>query len=168
MDDYVLHNALYAWPFSERTLRRWRNSKSGMRASPIENRDWRWHPTPKRMPVIWQSAGTDQAGGGLRRSGGQQGKWGHLAGQCCSATSGLRQYCGSAAVSGRGFKAGSRESGSRGRSRAGIGHGGRYGTSRVLGPRLGETLSAGHPDAVALAACDSGQLALDERTRLPP
>ena len=62
------------------------------------------------------------------------------------------------AISGRGFEAGSRESGCRGRSRAGVCHGGRYGTSRVFGTRLRETLPAGHADAVALAACDSGAI----------
>ena len=36
-----------------------------------------------------------------------------MAGDCCSATSGLRQSCGSPAVSGRGFEACSRESGRR-------------------------------------------------------
>ena len=72
------------------------------------------------------------------------------------AGSGLRQSCGSPAVSGRGFEACSRESGRRDRSRACVCHGGRYGTSRILGARLRETLSAGHADAVALAARDSG------------
>ena len=62
----------------------------------------------------------------------------------------------SPAVSGRGFEACSRESGRRGRSRACVCHSGRYSTSRVLGPRLGETLSTRHPDAVSLAASDSG------------
>ena len=66
--------------------------------------------------------------------------------------------CRSTAVSGRGFEACSRESGRRGRSRACVCHGGRYGTSRILGPRLRETLPAGHADAVALAACDSGAI----------
>jgi eukaryotic-like serine/threonine-protein kinase len=56
---------------------------------------------------------------------------------------------------GRGVEAGSRESGRRGRSRAGVCHGGRYGASRVFGSRLRETLPAGHADAIALAACDS-------------
>ena len=34
-------------------------------------------------------------------------------------------------------------------------HGGRYGVSRVLGARLGETVCARHSDAVSLAASDS-------------
>ena len=49
------------------------------------------------------------------------------------------------------------------RSRACVCHGGRYGTSRVLGPRLRETLPAGHPDAVALAACDSGAIGAGQK-----
>ena len=57
-----------------------------------------------------QGAGADQAGCGLRRTSGQQRKWRHLSGECCSRTSGVWQRCGSAAVSGRGFEAGSRES----------------------------------------------------------
>ena len=84
--------------------------------------------------------------------------WGNMAGECCTSASRLRQCCGSAAVSGRGFEACSRESGRRGRSRACICHGGRYGASRILGARLRETLSAGHADAVALAARDSGAI----------
>ena len=68
-----------------------------------------------------------------------------------------------------GFKARSRESGSRERSGACVCHGGRYGASRILGTRPEETLPAGHSDAVALAACDSGAIgAGSERTRLPP
>ena len=74
-----------------------------------------------------QGAGTDQAGGGLRHPGGQQGKWGNLSGECCSAGSRLRQCRRSPAVSGRGSEAGSRESGRRERSRACVCHGGRYG-----------------------------------------
>ena len=46
--------------------------------------------------------------------------------------------------------------GCRERSCACIRHGGRYGTSRVIVARLEETIPAGHTDAVALAACDSG------------
>ncbi len=55
------------------------------------------------------------------------------------------------------------ESGRRGRSRACVCHGGRYGTSRVLGSRLGETLPAGHADAVALAARDSGAIGAGQK-----
>ena len=44
------------------------------------------------------------------------------------------------------------------RSRSCVCHGGRYGASRILGPRLRETLPAGHADAVALAARDSGAI----------
>ena len=37
-------------PFSGRTPPRWRNSNSGLRASPIpKTLDWRSHPTPRRM-----------------------------------------------------------------------------------------------------------------------
>ena len=61
------------------------------------------------------------------------------------------------------------ESGSRGRSCACLCHGGRYGTSRILGTRPEQTLSAGHPDAVSLAACDSRTTgAGSERIRLGP
>jgi len=60
-------------------------------------------------------------------------------------------------------EAGSHESRRRGRSRACLCHGGRYSTSRVLGPRLGETLPAGHAVAVALAARDSGALGAGQK-----
>ena len=53
--------------------------------------------------------------------------------------------------------------GCRGRSRACVCHGRRYGTSRVLGTRLRETLPAGHADAVALAACDSGAIGAGQK-----
>ena len=49
------------------------------------------------------------------------------------------------------------------RSRACVCHGGRYGASRILGARLGETLPAGHADAVALAACDSGAIGAEQK-----
>ncbi len=49
------------------------------------------------------------------------------------------------------------------RSRACVCHGGRYGTSRILGARLRETLPAGHADAVALAACDSGAIGAGQK-----
>ena len=64
---------------------------------------------------------------------------------------------------GRGFEACSRESGRRGRSRACVCHGGRYGASRIFGTGLRETLPAGHPDAVALAACDSGAIGAGQK-----
>jgi serine/threonine protein kinase/tetratricopeptide (TPR) repeat protein len=80
----------------------------------------------------------------------------HMAGDCCSAGSRLWQRHRGAAVSGRGFEVGSRESERRGRSRACLRHGGRHSTSRVLGPRLTETIPAGHANPVALAASDSG------------
>ena len=45
-------------PFSGRTPRRWRNSNSGLRASPnMRTMDLRSHPTPRRMPVIWARRG---------------------------------------------------------------------------------------------------------------
>ena len=101
-----------------------------------------------------------------------------MAGECCSAGSGLRQSHGSPAVSSRGFEACSHESGRRGRSRACVCHGGRYGASRVFGARPRETLPSGHADAVALAARDSGAIGAGQKecgcrtdipaSRLPP
>ncbi len=45
-------------PFSDRTPRRWRNSNSGLRASPnMRTLDWRSHPTPRHMAVIWARRG---------------------------------------------------------------------------------------------------------------
>ena len=114
LDDFILHNALYALAFL-----------GADSAAMAEQQQW-FAGKPDRE--LWtgarirhrgirrssgQGAGTDQAGGGLRHPGGQQGKWGDMAGECCSARSRLRQCCRSAAVSGRGFEAGSRESGRR-------------------------------------------------------
>ena len=57
LDNFILHNALYALAFSGRILQRWRNSNSGLRASPKRTLDWRSHPTPKHMLVIWARQG---------------------------------------------------------------------------------------------------------------
>ena len=51
MDDVILHNAEYAFAFLEPTLRRWRNSNSGLRASPKKTLDWRY-PRPR----LWRSS----------------------------------------------------------------------------------------------------------------
>ena len=40
-------------PFLGRTPLRWRNSNSGLRAGPKRTLDWRWHPKPRPMAVIW-------------------------------------------------------------------------------------------------------------------
>ena len=65
-------------PFLLRTLPGWRNSNSGLRASPnMRTGDWRSHPTPRHIVGHHaQSAGTDQAGCGFRRPRRQQGNWG--------------------------------------------------------------------------------------------
>jgi hypothetical protein len=48
---------------------RWRNSNSGLRASPITRTgDFRSPPTPRRLRVISAKPGTDQAGRWLRRT----------------------------------------------------------------------------------------------------
>ena len=54
LDDATSSTMLFMLlPFLERTLRRWRNSNSGLRASPnMRTMDLRSHPTPRRMPVI--------------------------------------------------------------------------------------------------------------------
>jgi eukaryotic-like serine/threonine-protein kinase len=57
LDDYLFHNALYALAFLGADSARWRNSNSGLRASPnMRTLDLRSHPTPRRMPVILAKA----------------------------------------------------------------------------------------------------------------
>src|ERR1700675_4116251 len=126
LDNAVLHNALYAVAFLGGGLRR-----DGGTANLVCGQARREHGTGaciRHRGLCWssrQSAGTDQAGGGLCHPSGQQGKWGYMAGDCCSAGSGLRQSCGNAAVGGRGFEACSDEPGRRERSRACVRPGGR-------------------------------------------
>ena len=53
--------------------------------------------------------------------------------------------------------------GVEGRSHARVCHGGRYGASGIFGSRFRETLPVGHPDAVALAASDSGASGAEQK-----
>jgi hypothetical protein len=86
-----------------------------------------------------------------------------MAGECCSAGSRLRQSCGSPAVSGRGFEACSHESGRRGRSRACVCHGGRYGTSRILAQDLGKRFPLDTQMQSLWLPAIQAQLALDKK-----
>jgi len=81
-----------------------------------------------------------------------------MARECCSRTSGLWQSCGSAAVSGTGFEAAPTSQGVEVESALAFAMAGGHGTSRVIGPRPRETLSAAQSDAVALGASDSGAI----------
>ena len=159
LDNFILHNALYALAFVARTPRRWRNSNSGLRASPIENfglalaSDTEAYAGHLGKARELTKRAVDSA---IRADSKETGAiWQAIAAQR-EAAYGNRYR--SAAVSGRRSEACSHESGRRGRSRACVCHGGRYGASRILGARPGQTLSAGHADAVALAACDSGAI----------
>ena len=73
-------------PFSARTQQRWRNSNSGLRASPKRTLDFRSHPTPKPTRVICGKAreltkrAVDSA---IRADSKENGR--NLAGECCSA-----------------------------------------------------------------------------------
>ena len=92
--------------------------------------------TPRRMAVVAKAReltkrAVDSA---IRADSKENGAI--MAGDRCPVGSRLWQSRGSAAVGNRSFEAGSRESRRRGRSRAGLCHGGRYGTSRIFGPRL--------------------------------
>ena len=60
-----------------------------------------------------------------------------------------------------GLKLAPESQGVESRSRACICHGGRYGASRILSARSQQTLSAGHPDAVSLAASDSSAISAE-------
>jgi tetratricopeptide (TPR) repeat protein len=109
LDDFVLHNALYALAFLGADSAAMAEQQQWFAGKPeeqlctgarIRHRGvWR---------SSWQIAGTDQTGCGLRHPRRQQGKWGDMAGECCSATSSLRQRCGSPADSGSGSQACSR------------------------------------------------------------
>ena len=99
-------------PFLGRTPQRWRNSSSGSRASPNENfglalaSDTEAYTGHLGKARELTKRAVDSA---VRADNKENGA--AMAGECCSATSGLRRYRGGAAVSGRGFEAGSRESG---------------------------------------------------------
>ena len=114
LDNFISTMLSTLLPFSGRTPRRWRNSNSGLRVSPIM-RIWTGarirHRGVRRSS--WQGAGTDQAGGGLRHHERTTRKTGQSGRRLLLARSRLRQCCGSPAVCGRGFEAGSHESGRR-------------------------------------------------------
>ena len=157
-------------PSLGRTRRRWRNSCSGLRAKPeYENvglslaSDTEAYAGHLGKARELTKRAVDSA---IRADSKENGR--DLAGECRPARSRLRQCRESAAGSGRGSEAGSRESGRGGRSRACVCHGGRYGASRIVGARLSETLPAGHADAVALAACDSGAIGAEQKESRRP
>ena len=106
-----------------------------------------------------QGAGTDQAGCGLRHhrpTTRKVGQYGRRMPLCNKQLTAMLQKPGRSAA--EALKLAPTSQGAESRSRACVCHGGRYGTSRGSGPRLREALSAGHADAVALAACDSGAI----------
>ena len=152
-------------PFLGRTPLRWRNSSSGLRAS-----------LGMRTMGLALASDTEAYSGHLGKAGeltrravdsairaDSKENAAILAGECCAPTSRIRQSRRSPAVSSRCFEAGSRESGRGGRSRACVRHGRRHGTSRIGGARAGQALPAGHADAVALAACDSGAIGAGQK-----
>jgi len=131
LDDLTLRNALYALAFLGADLAAMAEQQQWLAGKPDYENDglalasdteaYAGHVSKAREP-------TKRAVHSAVRAD-QKRKWGGLSGECCSRTSGLRQYCRSAAVSGRGFEAGSHDSGRRSGNSAGICHGGRYGTS---------------------------------------
>ena len=133
LDDYVLHNVLYALAFL-----------GADSAAMAEQQQWFAGKPEYENFGLALASDTEAYGGHLGKAreltkravdsamrADSKENWGNMAGDCRSARSRFRQCCGSAAVSGRGFEACSRESGRRGRSRACVCHGGRYGTSRI-------------------------------------
>ena len=165
LDDFILHNALYALAFL-----------GADSAAMAEQQQWFAGKPDYENDGLALASDTEAYGGHLgkareltkravdsaiRADSKESGAiWQANAAQRASR---LRQSCRSPAVSGRGFEARSHESGRRGRSRACVCHGGRYGTSRIPGTRLRKTLPAGHADAVALAARDSGAIGAGQK-----
>ena len=164
LDNFILHNALYALAFLGADSAAMAEQQQWFAGKPEENfglalaSDTEAYAGHLGKARELTKRAVDSA---IRADSKESGAiWQAIA---AAAGSRLRQCHRSAAVSGRGFEAGSRESGRRGRSRACVCHGGRYGTSRILGARLGETLPAGHADAVALAASDSGAIGAGQK-----
>ena len=87
LDDFILHNALYALAFLGADSAAMAEQQQWFAGKPEENFGLALaSDTEAYARSSGQGAGTDQAGGGLRHPGGQQGNWGHMAGECCSAT----------------------------------------------------------------------------------
>ena len=86
-----------------------------------------------------------------------------MAGERCSWEAAYGNPAKARLAAAKALKIAPDKSGCRGRSGACVCHGGRYSTSRVLGPRLRKTLPAGHADAVALAARDSGTIVAGQK-----
>ena len=85
LDDFILHNALYALAFLGADSAAMAEQQQWFAGKPEENIGLALaSDTEAYARSCGQGAGTDQAGGGLRHPGGQQGKWGHMAGECCS------------------------------------------------------------------------------------
>ena len=159
LDDSLLRLSPMPLPFSRRTLGRWRNSNSGLPGSPITRTGTggglRYRGLRRSSG---EGAGTDQARCGFRHTSGQQRN-----GAIYLANAALREAAyGNPAEARRSaaeaLNLAPTSQGVGSRSRAGICHGGRCGESRVPGSRPGETLPAGHSNAVALAARDPGAI----------
>ena len=115
LDDFVFHNALYALAFL-----------GADSAAMAEQQQWFAGKPEYENFGLALASDTEAYGGHLGKAreltkravdsairADSKESWGNMAGECCSARSRLRQCRGSAAVSGRGFEAGSRESGRR-------------------------------------------------------
>jgi tetratricopeptide (TPR) repeat protein len=165
LDDFMFHNALYALAFLGA-------DSAGM----AEQQQWYASQPDYENYGLALASDTEAYGGHLgkarelikravdsavRADNKESGAIWHA--NVALEQGGLWQSCRSAAVSGSGFEAGSHESGGRGSSRTCLCHGGRYGTSRVIGPRPRETLSAAQSDAVVLAASDSGTISVGQK-----
>ena len=166
MDWISMHNALYALAFLGSDSAAMAEQQQWFAGKPeYESVGFALHPTPRRMGVILASARelTKRAVDSAVQAD-QQGKGGNMAGDAAAQREAAYGNPAEARqISGRGFEACSHESRNRKRSRACVRHGGRYGTSRVPGARLREALPAGHADAVALAARDSGAIGTGQK-----
>jgi hypothetical protein len=171
-ENWMIHTHIMLfmlWPFSARTPRRWRNSNSGLRASPKRTLDWLSHPTPRPMAVIWQGAGLTKRAveSAIQADSKETGAiW---QANAALRTSGLRQRCRSAAVSGRGFEACSRESGRRSEAALAFAMAGDTARAESLAQDLGKRFPLDTQMQSLWLPAIQAQLALvTERTRLPP
>ena len=130
------------WLSSVPTRRAWRNSSNGSWASPKRTSGFRSHPTlrPMRGHLAKARELTRRSVESAIRADSKEN------GAIWLENAALREAAfGNSAEaqqsSGRGLEARSHESGRRGRSRAGICHGGRYSASRISGARTEQALS---------------------------
>ena len=160
MDDSILHSALYALAFV-----------GADSTAMVEQQQW-YAGKPEENIGLALASDTEAYAGHLGKAreltkravdsavrADSKGNWGNLAGNALCAKRAFGNPTEAQQAAAEALKSGPTQSGRRGRSRACVCHGGRYGRAdSALATRLGETLPAGHQMQSSLAARDSGAI----------